>query len=142
MKRKSRKSTWGVIGKGRSKSSYGADYASVTALRNSELCSVQRVVPGKLLYVESESRPNSTYSFKLDKLRVLRRDGSLTPYRGEPLSTLRVGIGEKVRVVDINSPSASEVIIAEKSGSIAMEDMRTSIGEVASSFARGLKFWS
>jgi hypothetical protein len=112
-------------------------------IRDSELCSVQRVVPGRLLYVASQSKPDSTYAFKLDKLCVLHSDGSLSPYRGEPLSSLGVSVGKTVRVVGMDSPNVPQaLIVAEEPTAGRLGLAGNSIGEFASRTRGFLKFWS
>ena len=113
-------------------------------IRDSELCSVQRVVPGKLVYVAPLSKPESTYVFKLDKVCVLHNDGSLTPYRGEPLSSVGLGIGKKVRVVGMDSPGLPETLVVTEEPAGARTTFGShSIGEFASRVTGGFtKLWS
>jgi hypothetical protein len=57
---------------------------------------VQRVVPGKLVYVELA--PEEVYAVRLDTILIRQGDGSYAHYRGEPLSELGLDSGRKVVV--------------------------------------------
>ncbi|HUI96951.1 MAG TPA: hypothetical protein VLX44_14425 [Xanthobacteraceae bacterium] len=72
---------------------------------------VERVVPGKLVYVRvaDPAAARDLYAFKLDKLVLRRADDSLQPYRGEPLSDLGVVPGRKVVTWGLDHPSAEAV---------------------------------
>jgi len=69
----------------------------------SQNCRVERVVPGRLLYVDAPSETgsqSSTFAFPLDRVIVVESNGNAHPYRGEPLSDLGLKTGRKVRVVE------------------------------------------
>lgn len=66
---------------------------------------VRRIVPGKLVYVET--RPEHVYALKLNQVVIRERDGFCRPYRGEPLSDLGLDAGRKVVVWGLDSPSDS-----------------------------------
>jgi hypothetical protein len=57
---------------------------------------VQRVVPGKLVYVELS--PEEVYAVRLNTILIRNGDGSYTHYRGEPLSDLGLDSGRRVVV--------------------------------------------
>lgn len=54
-------------------------------------CTVERVVPGRLVYVLTDD--SQTCVFKLDKVSFRLRDGSLSRYRGERFSELALNVG-------------------------------------------------
>jgi hypothetical protein len=62
-----------------------------------EAAVVERVVPGKLVYVAT-IEGSQRWGFKLDQLIIRSSDGSCRPYRGEPLAKLGVVAGRKVIV--------------------------------------------
>jgi len=65
---------------------------------------VRRVVPGQLVYVETE--PEEVYAVKLNNIIIRKSDGSYVRYRGEPLSELGLNSGRRV-VVWTDSPGAA-----------------------------------
>ena len=79
-----------------------------------EAAVVERVVPGKLVYVTADHEGSAnTYSFKLDQLVLRKADGSCRPYRGEPLSELGVAHGRKVIVWGINHTNVSPTLVID-----------------------------
>jgi hypothetical protein len=79
---------------------------------NAHVGSVERLVPGKLVYVSTgqPKRPGlqgypasidsaGTYAFKPDKIMIEDAAGSFRPYRGEPFSEVGLGIGRRVLIV-------------------------------------------
>ncbi|HLH90997.1 MAG TPA: hypothetical protein VKX28_21305 [Xanthobacteraceae bacterium] len=72
---------------------------------------VERVVPGRLVYVRTldHATTKDVYAVKLDRLVLRRADDTLQPYRGEPLGDLGVVPGRKVIVWGLDQPSAEAV---------------------------------
>jgi hypothetical protein len=68
---------------------------------------VQRLVPGKLLYVEF--KPNKAFPFKLDLLMIKQPDGTFCSYGGEPFSQLGLNVGSTVLVMATPERSANVV---------------------------------
>jgi hypothetical protein len=75
---------------------------------------VRRVVPG-VVYVELT--PDKTIAFKLDSMMIREGDGSIRPYRGEPLSSLGVTPGRKVTITDVSELKAEPKMIVDSLGS-------------------------
>jgi hypothetical protein len=69
-------------------------------LHKGEAAVVDRVVPGRLVYVTREGAASyeASIGFKLNQLIIHEPDGSFRPYRGEPLSDLGVVNGRLVIV--------------------------------------------
>jgi hypothetical protein len=57
---------------------------------------VQRIVPGKLVYVELS--PEEVYAVRLNTILIRNGDGSYAHYRGEPLADLGLDSGRRVVV--------------------------------------------
>jgi hypothetical protein len=91
-----------------------------------EMAVVRRIVPGKLVYVET--KPEKIYALKLDKLVIRKRDGSCYPYRGEPLSELGVNVGRKVVVWGFDHDDTPPTLVIDADGS-------TTIGSALSQVA-------
>jgi hypothetical protein len=78
---------------------------------NAHVGSVERLVPGKLVYVSTPRQVRSvsgyptlvpsaeTYAFRPDKIMIEDTGGSFRPYRGEPFSEVGLGIGRRVLIV-------------------------------------------
>jgi hypothetical protein len=78
-----------------------------------EIAAVSRVVPGKLVYVETKHNDSErTYAVKLNQILVRKPDGSFCNYRGEPLSQIGVSVGREV--VIMSDPDQPYVLIAYK----------------------------
>jgi hypothetical protein len=77
---------------------------------------VQRVVPGKLLYVDAGGA-EAPYVFTLDKVIVNEGGGAFHPYRGEPLSELGLTEGRKVNVIGLNDPKMHPMLVIDSSSS-------------------------
>jgi hypothetical protein len=68
---------------------------------------VERLVPGKLVYVSSvrsdrssdTGQPAGTYAFRPDKIVIEDRSGFLRRYRGEPFSEVGLGVGKTVLII-------------------------------------------
>jgi len=90
---------------------------------------VSRVVPGKMLYVET--KPSETCVFKLDQLEIRHADGSITPYRGEPLSEI-VNVGQQVFVLPYQG--SMQKLLVDRSG----HQKRTLVGTTALQALKGL----
>jgi hypothetical protein len=69
-------------------------------LHKGEVAVVDRVVPGRLVYVTKKGAPpdESSIAFKLNQLIIRERDGSSRPYRGEPLADLGIKNGRLLNV--------------------------------------------
>jgi hypothetical protein len=93
---------------------------------------VERVVPGKLVYVSTSATPSDTYGFKLDQVVIRKADGSCRPYRGEPFADLGLDSGRIVvvwglqhrdvkptLVLDADSPREWDSSIAMRRGFVA-----------------------
>ncbi len=102
-------------------------------ISKTEFAKIDRVVPGKLLYVsvtptvgahESATFPTSEYTFTLDKVYVKSPSGQVAPYRGETFREIGANIGTSCTVstvvssmgekpaslyLTINSPSSTLV---------------------------------
>jgi hypothetical protein len=75
---------------------------------------VERVVPGKLVYVRTTSdSPPKTFGFKLDQLVIRKADGSCRPYRGEPLSDWGLSSGSKVVVWGIKHGGVKPALVVD-----------------------------
>jgi hypothetical protein len=84
-----------------------------------ETAVVERVVPGRLVYVTTKNDSHDeAYGFKLDQLVIRKADGSCRPYRGEPLSELGVTSGRTVVVWGIKYPDVEPTLVidADRSG--------------------------
>jgi hypothetical protein len=71
---------------------------------------VGRVVPGKLLYVDTLGEAGAevnTFAFPLDKIIIAESNGVYHRYRGEPLSELGLKAGKKVSVVELTYPNVT-----------------------------------
>jgi hypothetical protein len=79
-----------------------------------ETAVVERVVPGRLVYVttKKDSR-DELYGFKLDQLVIRKSDGSCRPYRGEPLSDLGVTSGRSVVVWGIKYSDVEPTLVID-----------------------------
>jgi len=114
---------------------------------------IERIVPGRLVYVWKPNEPHSkTYGFKLDQLVIRKKDGSCRPYRGEPLSELGLDSGRKVvvwgiersdvtpptLVVDIDRPRELSVTIGS-SISNAVNVVHVTISTAASTIDKIFK---
>lgn len=64
-----------------------------TDCQTTEACTIDRIVPGKLVYVHTQHEPVTTWVFKLDKVAFRKSDGTLCPYRGERMSELGLNTG-------------------------------------------------
>jgi hypothetical protein len=79
-----------------------------------ETAIVERVVPGRLVYVITTSHsPGRRCGFKLDQLVIRKPDGSLRPYRGEPLSDLGVAKGRKVIVWGVDNSDVQPTLVID-----------------------------
>jgi hypothetical protein len=79
-----------------------------------ETAVVERVVPGKLVYVTTTNDPPAKiYGFKLNQLVIRKADGSCRPYRGEPLSDLGVDSGRKVVVWGIKHKDVKPALVID-----------------------------
>jgi hypothetical protein len=90
----------------------GDERSAMVLIRGKDLDAVvERVVPGKLVYIRMMDRASAkdVYAFRLNKLVLRRADDSLQPYRGEPLSDLGVVPGRKLIVWGFDHPSAEVV---------------------------------
>jgi hypothetical protein len=78
---------------------------------------IERVVPGKLVYVTTTSDPSRgkpyTFVFKLDQLVIRKSDGSCRPYRGEPLSEWNIHRGAKVVVWGITNKTVKPALVID-----------------------------
>jgi hypothetical protein len=79
-----------------------------------ETAVVERVVPGRLVYVATTnvSHPQ-TIGFKLDQLVFRKADGTCQPYRGEPLSNLGIASGRKVIVWGIENQDVKPTLVID-----------------------------
>ena len=79
-----------------------------------EVAVVQRVVPGRLVYVSTHSDPDhDIVGFKLNQLVIRKADGSCRPYRGEPLSALGLSSGRKVVVWGIKQTDVKPALVID-----------------------------
>jgi len=76
-----------------------------------EFAVVRRIVPGRLLYVETE--PDKTYAFKLDKVVIRKSDGFLQPYRGEPLADLGIKVGKRVTICGLDQDQSEPTLVVD-----------------------------
>jgi hypothetical protein len=79
---------------------------------------VRRIVPGKLVYVDlldanADTHELSPYPIKLDQVVIRKRDGSCSPYRGEPLSELGLEVGKTVTIWGADHPETLVVDCGE-----------------------------
>jgi hypothetical protein len=95
-------------------------------LPNAHVGSVERLVPGKLVYV-STGRPTrsgvrgypvpiesaETYAFRPDKIMIEDTGGSFRAYRGEPFSEVGLGIGRRVLIVFDEQEEAHLVLLRD-----------------------------
>jgi len=79
-----------------------------------EFAIVRRIVPGRLVYVETG--PEKTYAFKLDKMVIRSSDGSVCRYRGEPLAELGIKVGKRVVVWGIDHGDAEPTLVVDAAG--------------------------
>jgi hypothetical protein len=94
---------------------------------------VQRVVPGKLLYVDA-GPTHEPYVFTLDKIIVNEGGGAFHPYRGEPLFELGLTEGRKVSVIGLNDPKTHPMLVIDSSSS--------KIANTAANFGHSLTHFS
>ncbi len=78
-----------------------------------EVAVVQRVVPGRLVYVSTHKDSDHLFGFKLDQLVIRKADGSCRPYRGEPLSELGLASGRKVVVWGIEHSDVKPALVID-----------------------------
>ena len=79
-----------------------------------EVAVVQRVVPGRLVYVSTaKDSDHRIIGFKLDQLVIRKADGSCRPYRGEPLSELGLSSGRKVVVWGIEQSNVKPALVLD-----------------------------
>jgi hypothetical protein len=79
-----------------------------------EAAVVERVVPGKLVYVRVDETPEKdVYGFRLDKLVLRKPDGSCRPYRGEPLADLGVVNGRKLFVWGLKGHDVEPALVVD-----------------------------
>jgi hypothetical protein len=75
---------------------------------------VERVVPGKLVYVRTTGNSSpETLGFKLDQLIIRNPDGSCRPYRGEPLADWGLVSGSKVVVWGIKHSNVRPALVID-----------------------------
>jgi hypothetical protein len=74
---------------------------------------VQRIVPGRLVYVTPVDAPDRVVGFKLDQLVIREVDGAVRPYRGESLSTLGLATGRKVSVWQAPTGEAKAILVID-----------------------------
>lgn len=74
---------------------------------------VQRIVPGRLVYVTSADMPDKVVGFKLNQLVIREVNGSVRPYRGKSLSTLGLSTGRKVSVWNVHEGEAQAMLVVD-----------------------------
>jgi len=70
---------------------------------------VERVVPGRLVYVEF-APGHEARVFKLNNLLIKQANGTFSNYAGEPLSQLGLTVGSSVEVVTARQPHQANVV--------------------------------
>jgi len=70
--------------------------------------SVQRIVPGRLVYVSTAQ--DQTYAFTPNYVVIQKNDGSFRHYRGEPFSELGLDVGRPVMIFQ-PKPNRPEVFM-------------------------------
>jgi hypothetical protein len=83
-------------------------------LGKDEAAVIERVVPGRLVYVRTTGEaPTDTYGFKLDQVVIRKADGSCRPYRGEPLADLGIESGRIVVVWGIRNRNVQPTLVID-----------------------------
>lgn len=78
-----------------------------------EAAVVERIVPGRLVYVSTQASTHDVYGFKLDQLVIRHADGSCQPYRGEPLAALGLSTGRKVVVWGVRNRDVKPTLVID-----------------------------
>lgn len=108
--------------------------------QSAKVARVDRVVPGRLVYVDTHPEAPveaSTCAFPLDKLIIMESNGVFHPYRGEPLSELGLKPGRRVKLVEMKDTKQSGVFFdTAESGPWLVIDPNPGIRHVASNTAQ------
>jgi hypothetical protein len=110
-----------------------------------EMAVVERVVPGRLVYVtvKGDASTEQVFGFKLNQMVLRNADGSCRPYRGEPLSELGVTSGapvviwglkhrdvEPTLVIDTDRPKSFSVTIGSSLSNAVTHTAATVLGKI------------
>ena len=79
---------------------------------------VLRVVAGKLVYVDAGGE---TFAFKPDSIVIRHKDGSFSPYRGEPFSEIGLHPGSTVMVFRLSDFDPGEVLLVEEGAGLSLK---------------------
>ena len=79
--------------------------------RTGERGAISRVVPGRLVYVQTQ--PERTYAFKPDKVVIQELDGVFHKYRGEPFEDLGLTVGQTVFVLPAGRGKTEELVVCK-----------------------------
>lgn len=83
------------------------------ANRKAIRCGISRVVPGRLLYVTPLDHPDRTYAVKLNTVLIEQPDGSVTPYRGEPLPDIGLVEGKEITVWKLPLSDPPDILVVK-----------------------------
>lgn len=86
-----------------------------------QLARIDRIVPGKLVYIEPTStehlggEPVMPVAVKPDSVYIKRRR-EIAPYRGEPFAEIGLREGAEVKIVGKFNPNGANTVIVDPKG--------------------------
>jgi hypothetical protein len=84
-----------------------------TAGRKEVRCSISRIVPDTLIYVTSIDHPEKTYAVKLNTVLIEQPDGTVLPYRGEPLKEVGLVEGKEVTAWKLPQSDPPDILVVK-----------------------------